>query len=120
MAKELKAFVKNAKDVESGLPPKHEDADSWPLVTPDQGGPETVAFYLTEIRPEGRALKDVHPNRDHVYYILSGRGAAEVEGEEFDLNPGDAFFIPRNSEHSLEVVDKQTLRFVVLFAPAEE
>lgn len=120
MTEVVEPFVKNSEDVDPTVPPKHEDANSWPLVTPDLGGSDSVAFYLTEIRPEGKALKDVHPNRDHVYYILSGRGKSVIEGEEYEVEKGDALFIPKNSEHSLEVIGKQTLRFVVLFAPASE
>lgn len=113
-----KAFVKNIKDVEPVVPVKHEEADSWPLVTPKLGGSDAIEFFVTEIRPGGAALEDIHETSDHVYFVLSGRGEAIIEGEKFNLEPGDALFIPRNSRHELKTVGKETLRFVVLFAPA--
>lgn len=112
-----KAKVIKVKDLKSYLPPKHTNTDSWALVTKDNTGCETVGFYLTEMRPGARADKDVHPNSDHVYFIISGRGKSIVEGEEFELEPGCALYIPAGCEHEVEVVGTETLRFTVLFAP---
>lgn len=113
-----KAFVKSVKDVVPVCPPKHEGTDSWPLVTPKLGGGDSIEFFVTEIRPGGAALEDIHETADHVYFFISGRGYSIVEGQRFDVGPGDALWIPRNSVHELKVIGNETLRFTVLFAPA--
>lgn len=115
-----KGFKKSISEVQPVCPPKHENASSWPLVTPKMGGGDSIEFFVTEIRPGGAALKDVHEDADHVYFFISGRGYSIIEGERFDFGPGDALWIPRNTEHEMYVVGEETLRFTVLFAPARE
>lgn len=117
MSMEKKAKVIRQTDVEPYVPPKHSESDAWSLVNKNTCGCDSVIFAITEIRPGGRSDKDVHPKSDHVYYVLSGRGKAVVEGETFDLEPGVAFYIPAGAEHEIDVVGRETLRFVVLFAP---
>lgn len=114
-----KAFVRSVKDITPAVPPKHENADSWPLANPGLGC-EDLEIFLTEIRPGGAALQDVHPTADHVYFFISGRGYSIVEGERFDFGPGDALFIPRNSKHEMYVVGNETLRMIVTFTPARK
>ncbi len=113
-----KAFVKSIKDVQSVCPPLHENADAFPLVTPKLGGSDAIEFFVTEMRPGGVALEDIHETADHVYHFMSGRGYSIVEGDRFDFGPGDTLFIPRNHKHELHVVGTETLRFVVTFSPA--
>lgn len=116
--KATEAFVRNANDVTPVCPPKHENTSSWPLVTPKIGGSDSIEFFITEIRPGGGALKDVHEKEDHVYYFLSGKGYSIIEGERLEFKAGDALFIPRNSQHEMYPIGEETMRFVVTFAPA--
>jgi len=116
----MKAFVKNVKDVEPVCPPKHEKTDSWPLVTPKLGGSDAIEFFLTEMRPGGAGLEDIHEASDHVFFYISGRAYAIVDGERFNVGPGDALFVPRNSTHEVHVEGNETLRFIGLCAPARK
>jgi len=116
----MKAFIRNARDVNPVCPPNHEEADSWHLVTPKTGGSDTVEFFLTEIRPGGVGMEDIHDREDHVFFILGGRGYAVIDGERFNFGSGDALFIPRKSTHEFHVEGKETLRFIGLCAPARK
>ncbi|MDK2985997.1 MAG: hypothetical protein PWQ96_1640 [Clostridia bacterium] len=118
--KATKPFVRNVNDVDPVCPPLHENASSYPLVTPKNGGSDSIEYFITEIRPGGAALKDVHENEDHVYFFLSGKGYSIIEGERFEFGPNDALFIPRNSEHEMYPVGEETLRFIVTFGPARK
>ena len=115
-----KPFVRNVRDVEPVLPPKHENTSSYPLVTPKTGGSDSIEYFITEIRPGGAALKDVHVNEDHVYFFLSGKGVSTINGENFEFGAFDALFIPKNTEHEMAPVGEETLRFVVTFGPARK
>lgn len=115
-----KPFVRNVKDVDPVCPPKHENTSSYPLVTPKIGGSDSIEYFITEIRPDGAALKDVHENEDHVYFFLSGKGKSVIAGETFEFGAFDALFIPKNTEHEMHPVGEETLRFVVTFGPARK
>lgn len=115
-----KPFVKSVSDVEPVCPPKHENTSSYPLVTPKNGGSDSIEYYITEIRPGGAALKDVHENEDHVYFFLSGSGESVIAGEKLEFGAFDALFIPRNTEHEMRPVGEETLRFIVTFGPARK
>lgn len=116
----MKAFVKNVKDIDPVCPPGHENTDSWPLVTPKLGGSDAIEFAITEIRPGGAGHKDIHETSDHVFFFISGRAYAIVEGERFNVGPGDALFIPRNSNHEVHIEGKETLRLIAVSAPARK
>ena len=117
-AKTKKGMVIKVSDVKSVLPPKHTNTDSWGLVLPKVTGNKAFEFWLTEMRPGAATEMDTHPISEHLYFIISGRGKAYVEGDEFDLEPGVCLYMPEGAEHRLDVVGTETLRFVVVFAPA--
>lgn len=112
------AFVRNVRDVDSVVPPLHENCASYPLVTPKIGGSDSIEFFVTEIRPGGAALKDIHKEEDHVYFFLSGKGYSVIEGERYEFKENEALYIPRNSNHEMYPLGDETLRFIVTFSPA--
>ena len=111
-----KAHVIKVSELESFCPPKHVDTDSWVLIGQDQKV-EKFVLFLTEIRPGGKAELDVHPGREHCYFVLSGIGDAQVNGEKFTIHPGDCLWIPPDAEHGVKPVGSQTLRFAVVTSP---
>lgn len=107
-----KAFKVSSKDLQAGVAPLHEESNSWTLVLN-----EDIAFYVTEIRPGGAALKDNHPDADHVFYYTSGYGYQIVDGERFDFGPNDCIFVPRGCDHEMYVTGQETVRMIVTFSP---
>ena len=110
-----KAFKVSTKDVKPGVAPLHEESNSWNLVIT-----EDIFFCITEIRPGGAALKDIHTDADHVFYYLSGYGYQIIDGERFDFGPNDTIFVPRGAEHEMFVTGEETVRMVVTFSPLPE
>jgi len=111
-------FIRNIKEIKPVLPPKHVDASAYPLVTPKNGGSNTIEFHITEIRPGGCAEKDVHEDADHVYFFTSGYGYTICDGERLDFGPNDALYVPKGTEHEMYVIGEETLRMVVTFGPS--
>jgi mannose-6-phosphate isomerase-like protein (cupin superfamily) len=107
-----KAFKVCSKDIAPGVAPLHENSNSWELVINND-----IAFYITEIRPGGAALKAVHPDADHVFYYISGYGYQIVDGERFDFGPNDCIFVPRGADHEMYVTGNETARMIVTFSP---
>lgn len=111
-------FIRNIKEITPVAPPLHQNASAYPIVTPKNGGSNTIEFHVTEIRPGGCAEQDVHEDADHVYYMISGQGYAIVEGERLDFGKDDALYVPKGSKHEMYVEGEETLRMVVTFGPA--
>lgn len=111
--------VFSTKDVDFKQdPPKHEATRGWPLVNPKSCPGAQLEFHVTEIQPEGAALDDVHPDEDHVFYVLSGRAKAKVGDDEFEVGVGDALYVPKNTVHNFTIQGGEVFRIAVVFAPA--
>jgi len=113
-------FVKSVTSVPTAVPPLHNNAVAWPVVTPKNGGSNTIEFHITEMFPGGNADEDVHEDADHMYYFIEGTGYSIVEGERLEYGPGDAMFIPRGAKHSMFNTGEGTLRMVASFGPARK
>ena len=113
-------FIRNINEITPVLPPKHQNASAYPIVTPKNGGSNTIEFHVTEIRPGGCAEADVHEDADHVYFFISGRGHAICDGEKLPFGPNDALFVPKGASHEMYVEGEETLRMVVTFGPSRK
>src|ERR687898_2903913 len=51
---------------------------------------------------------------DEVYVVLEGRGTLEVADDSFDVQPGNAIFVPAGAEHRF--VGYEGLSVLVIFA----
>ena len=57
-------------------------------------------------------------NEDELYYVVGGRGAIRVGGEDRPVAPGSAVFVPAGAEHHFHSI-RAELQVLVVFAPAE-
>lgn len=113
-------FVRAVTSVPTAVPPLHNKAIAWPVVTPKNGGSNTIEFHITELFPGGNAEEDVHEDADHMYYFIEGTGYSIIDGERLEYGPGDALFIKRGSKHSMFNSGEGTLRMVASFGPARK
>lgn len=104
-------------DLEASVPPLHTNSYTWGVATKETIGVENVSLFVSEIQPGGRAEMDKHPDSEQLNFVLSGRGKAVVNGKEFLMEPNGCLFVPQNAEHKMEVIGKETLRTLVVFAP---
>ncbi len=113
--------VFNMRDIQYRQdPPQHTVTRGWPLVNPKTCPGAQLEFHITEIQPEGAALDDVHDNEDHVFYVLSGRAKAKVGDDDFDLEAGDALYVPKGTVHNFRIQGGEVFRIVVVFAPPRD
>jgi uncharacterized cupin superfamily protein len=64
----------------------------------DQVGLQRIGFYLTCISPGKESfIYHSHQYEEEFIYILSGRGIAEIEDEEFEVSSGDFMGFPTPS-----------------------
>ena len=50
-----------------------------------------------------------------IYYVLEGQGVVTIEGQDHDVAPGSALFIPGDAEHGVRNPGPGWLRFVYVF-----
>ena len=68
----------------------------------------------------GATSKHYHPETEEIYYIVSGRGRMEIDGETREVGPGDAIAIPPAAAHQITNTGDEVLRFLCCCAPAYE
>jgi uncharacterized cupin superfamily protein len=57
-----------------------------------------IAIHLGRLPPGKESfIYHAHHHEEEFVYILSGRGIAEIEGEEFEVGPGDFLGFPTPS-----------------------
>ena len=111
-------LFKITKDTEYATdPPKHKRTFAYPLVNPKTCPGAQVEFHVAEILNDGAALDDIHPNEDHVFYVLSGRAEAKVGDETFLCEPGDTLWVPKNTVHGFTPLGGETFRIGVVYGP---
>ena len=111
---EIEPKLINIEDVKPFIPPAHKDTFSWGLISEDTVGVDNVIFAISEIKPGGCALSAVHEDSQQITYTLSGRGRITAGGKEFIVGPGSCHFTPANTDHSTEVIGKETLRQIII------
>ncbi len=75
----------------------------------------SVGLYV--LPADGTDPQEPH-TEDEVYYIVSGRGAITVEGEDREVQAGSVVYVKAGDGHKFHSI-KEELRIIVFFAPSE-
>ena len=59
-----------------------------------------------------------HTAAEESFYVLSGRVAAWLDGDETDAGPGSFFLVPRGRPHALRRLGDEPVRMLTLVSPA--
>ena len=106
-------------------------ANAAPFITKDGSEiRELLAYRNSGIRnqslaeatiPVGRATQaHFHPKAEEIYYILSGHGRMEIEGQSREVAPLDAIAIPPGSRHKIWNIGEVALVLLCCCVPAYE
>jgi mannose-6-phosphate isomerase-like protein (cupin superfamily) len=81
----------------------------------DADGSHFSFIDLTEIPPGHSVGIHTHgPDDEEAYVIICGRGRMHVDGEEFEVGPGDVIVNTPGGTHGLANIGTEPLRMVVL------
>jgi mannose-6-phosphate isomerase-like protein (cupin superfamily) len=58
-------------------------------------------FGLLRVPPKGIFPQHVHPEREEIYYVLSGSGTLMIEDREVAVSEGTVVYISGNTPHGL-------------------
>ncbi len=59
----------------------------------------------------------IHTSADEAIYVLSGSGAAWVDGVEIAATPGAFLLVPRGAPHALRRSSEEPVRMLTLISP---
>lgn len=110
-----KYFVRGA-EVPAYHPANHEHTSNQRLIGPGNGARQ-LEIVLGTIARGGGALPHAHPGIEQACYLLQGSARAEVAGESFDMEPGDACFFPADLPHVFTVTSEQPAKVLVVYSP---
>ncbi len=97
-------------------PANHTGTRNYRLIGPETVGAKQVEVLVGEIERGKGALPHAHPGIEQVCYLLKGAAHVEVEGEKFELAPGEACFFPAGAQH-LFVVTSERAKVLVIYSP---
>lgn len=104
------------QDILDGAPMQqsHGNVRDLKLVYPATGlDANTLCMGLVEIDPGHSSPMHKH-NCEEVYYVLSGRGVLEIDGEKHPLEAGGASLQRPNLAHRVVNTGDETLRLIVV------
>lgn len=81
-------------------------------------GMKFSGFGFLQVPPKGEFKVHVHPDREEIYYVLSGSGTIEVEGKSVEARPGLTIHISGDTAHGIrnETGDSLTIIYVTAWA----
>lgn len=69
------------------------------------------------LAPGQQTQRHYHADSEELYYLLSGEGEMEIDGERSAVGPGDAILIPPGAWHQITATGDSELRFLCCCAP---
>ena len=88
------------------------------LLHPDRD-PAAIRYSLAHAVVPPQIWSLLHLLRTtEVYYILSGRGIMEINGEQREVSPGDAVYVPPGGQQRIFAQGPEPLAFLCIVDPA--
>jgi mannose-6-phosphate isomerase len=73
---------------------------------------ETCQVKKLVINPGKRISLQSHKYRAEHWFIVLGRGTAELDGKEIEVGPGDSINVPIGSKHRISCREDERLVFI--------
>lgn len=81
------------------------------------GQSKNMCFGVAEFPPESHAPEHIHNAEEEVIYILNGSGKIYFDGKPEMVKPGTCVYIPSGIRHSINNMDKDTMKLIYVFSP---
>jgi quercetin dioxygenase-like cupin family protein len=79
----------------------------------------TVKIDMVVYPPGTTSSSYFHDDADSLLYILSGRGNAWADEQQFSLRPGDMLCFRPRERHHLTAADESGMRFLAIYTPGK-
>lgn len=75
-------------------------------------------LVLMTIKPKGEIGQEVHETTDQFFRIETGEGKVLIDGEESNVQDGDAVIVPAGSEHNIiNTSSDEPLKLYTIYSP---
>lgn len=82
-------------------------------------GPNSQLVVMS-LQPNEEIGMEVHETHDQFFRIEEGTGKAIIDGEEFDLVPGDAVIVPAGAQHNIiNTSDTEKFKVYTIYSPPQ-
>ena len=71
------------------------------------GGAFKQSLAEATLAPGAGTRRHYHARTEEIYVVLGGSGRMEVDGDECDVEPGDAILIPPGAWHEIKAADAE-------------
>jgi quercetin dioxygenase-like cupin family protein len=114
-ARVLPTVLRSEEQARDGWDDPVKGRISWrTLFSGDATPTDALTAGLAELEPGGWLGLHRHAPAE-IYYVIEGRGVVTIDGEDCQVGPGAAVFIPGDAEHGVRNDGVETLRFVYVF-----
>ena len=86
--------------------------DTYYLIDPENSPSKNLTMGYTVIYPTGKTTGHAHADMEEVYYFLTGKGKMVVGDDEYDIQAGDALYVPFGEYHVTYNTGNQPLAMV--------
>ena len=69
-----------------------------------------------QIPPNGLFPKHIHPEKEEIYYVMSGSGTIMVEDKEETISEGSIFYVSGDVPHGLSNSNREPLTVLYITA----
>ena len=78
---------------------------------------ENQSLAEATLAPGQQTQRHYHAGSEELYYLVSGEGVMEIDGERSPVGPGDAILIPPGAWHQITATGSTELRFLCCCSP---
>ena len=84
------------------------------LIGRERGASQALSLGVAEIPPGATLARHRHAAPE-IYYVISGAGNVEVDGQDYPATAGSAVFIPGGALHAFRNTGAVAITFVYVF-----
>lgn len=76
-------------------------------------------LVLMSLNPKEEIGEEIHPGNDQFFRIEAGHGKCIIDGNEYEIEAGDAIVIPAGAKHNIINTDSTAgLKMYTIYSPA--
>lgn len=80
---------------------------------------ERSQLVLMSLKPKEEIGEEIHEDNDQFFRFESGNGKCIIDGNEYEIEEGDAIVIPAGAKHNIINTDPaRTLKMYTIYSPA--
>ena len=113
----MSRYLIQEKDIAGYSPANHHGTVNKRLVSQSNVGAKHMEVVLGTLEKGGGALPHAHPGMEQACYLLEGTAHVEVEGESFEMVPGDTCFFPADKMHIFQTTSDMPAKLLVIYSP---